>query len=167
MPRPLQLAGQVVAYVLFALAVGYFSMNPVYTHVDPELALIRLSLDHAGQHKGDCRRLTPEEIAKLPPRERRPLDCQRERSPVAIQLVLDGKPLYEAVIPPSGLSRDGPSFDYRRFPVPPGRHVLEARLRDGPRDDGYDHEARSEIVLVPGQNFVVAFRPDRGGFILR
>jgi hypothetical protein len=166
-PRPLPLIGQIAAYALFASGLGYFSANPAYTHADPQLALIRLSLDHAGQHQGDCRRLTPEEIAKLPPRERRPLDCQRERFPVAIELALDGRPLVQAVIPPSGLSRDGPSFAYRRFPVPAGRHLLEARLRDGPRTEGYDYERRVEIVLVPGQNFVVAFRPDRGGFILQ
>lgn len=167
MPRPLQLLGQIAAYALFAVAIGYLSFNPAYTHVDPGLALIRLSLDHAGQHKGDCRRLTPEEIAKLPPRERRPLDCQRERSPVTLELTLDGTLLYRAELPPSGLSRDGPSFAYRRFPVAPGRHVLEARLRDTPRTEGYDYERRAEITLGPGQNFVVAFRPDRGGFIRR
>jgi len=167
MPRPLALLGQITAYVLFAVAIGYFSMNPAYTHVDPELALIRLSLDHAGHHKGDCRRFTPEEIARLPPRERRPLDCQRERSPVTIDLALDGKVLYHAELPPSGLSRDGPSFAYRRFPVPSGHHVLEVRLRDTPRTEGYDYERRAELDLAPGQNFVVAFRPDRGGFILK
>jgi hypothetical protein len=87
------------------------------------MALIKLSFAHGAQ-KEDCRPRTAEELAKLPPNMRRPMVCARERLPVAVELLLDGAPLYQAVLPPTGLAGDGPSRAYQRFAVPPGQHEL-------------------------------------------
>ena len=83
-------AGQAVLYGLFALAIGVFSHWPSYRHLAPELALIKLSLVHAGKPVGDCRQQTAEELAKLPPNMRAPTRCPRERSPVTVELDIDG-----------------------------------------------------------------------------
>lgn len=164
MIKPLHLLGQAIAYAAFAGVIGYFSTRPAYTHLDPELALIKLSFSHAGQHKGECRQLSPEDLAKLPPNMRRPLDCPRERLPLQVELVLDGEVLYRGELPPSGLAGDGASTAYRKFPVAPGRHRLAARLRDSARPTGYDYEKEADITLHPRQNFVIDFRPALGGF---
>ncbi len=42
-------AGQVVLYVLFAAVLGLFSRWPVYHHLPPDTALVKLSMVHAGQ----------------------------------------------------------------------------------------------------------------------
>jgi hypothetical protein len=165
MIKPFQLLGQALAYALFAGVIGYFSTSPAYIHLDPGLALIKLSFSHAGRHKGECRQRTSEEIAKLPPNMRRPLDCPRERLPLQIELVLDGELLYRGELPPSGLAGDGASMAYRKFPVAPGRHHLMARLRDSDRSTGYDYEKEAEITLHLRQNFVIDFRPALGGFL--
>ena len=81
--------------------------------------------------------------------------------------VLDGKPLYSAVLPPSGLAGDGPSETYVKFLVPAGHHALEARLRDSKREEGYDYEKVADIDLVPHQSLAVDFKADQGGFLLR
>ncbi len=164
---PLQVLGQIAAYALFAAVIGYFSLAPAYTHLDPGLALVKLSFSHAARLKGECRRLTPEELAKLPPNMRRPLDCPRERLPVVVELALDGRPLYRAELPPGGLARDGTATVYRRFAVEPGRHVLAARLRDSARAEGFDYERTAEIELRAGQNLAVDFHADRGGFVFK
>ena len=65
-------------------------------------ALLKLSFTHAGQLVQECRRRTPEELAKLPPNMRAPLDCARERSPVTCELALDGQLLAQRIAP-SGL----------------------------------------------------------------
>lgn len=165
MPRVTRYIAQFIAYALFALVVGYFATQPAYTHLDPDRALIKLSFSHAGEHSQECRRLTQEELNLLPPNMRRPMDCQRGRLSLLIELELDGEILYRDELPPSGLSGDGASTAYRKFPVSAGVHHLVARLRDTRRDDGFDYEQAAEITLTPQQNFVIDFRPELGGFL--
>ena len=159
-------AGQAVAYGVFMVLVAYFSASPAYTHLDPEQALLKVSFSHAGDPVRECRRLTPEEIAELPPNMRRPDDCPRERVPLFLVVELDGTVLYEGALPPTGLWGDGPSNVYERFPLPSGSHRLSLRLRDSRREEGFDYESRVEVDLVPRQNLVVDFRPATGGFVV-
>ena len=165
MGRIFQTAGQVIAYAMFAMVIGYFATRPAYTHLAPDKAVIKLSFSHAGQHKGECRQLTQEELNKLPPNMRRPMDCPRERLPLLIELELDGQLLYQDELPPSGLAGDGASTAYKKFPVDSGQHHLVARLRESGRTDGFDYEKEAEITLAPQQNFVIDFRPELGGFL--
>jgi hypothetical protein len=166
MAEPLRYVGQGVLYLLLALVIGYFSDRPAYTHFPPDMALIKLSFAH-GAKKEECRRRTPEELAKLPPNMRRPMACGRERLPVTVELLLDGAPLYQAVLPPTGLAGDGPSRTYQRFAVPPGRHELVARLRDSDRGEGFDYERTAVVELKPAQSLAIDFRAEMGGFVLR
>lgn len=167
MVKPLALLGQAVAYGAFALMLAYFSAGPAYTYIDPGKAVVKLSFSHAGALKGECRRLTPEEIANLAPNMRRPLDCPRERVPLLVELMLNDRLLYRALRPPTGLARDGAASVYERFTLQPGRHTLIARLRDSRRTEGFDYEGRMEVELEPRQNFVVDFRAETGGFIFK
>jgi hypothetical protein len=163
--KPLPLFGQLITYAAFMGFIGYFATAPAYAPFDATLAQIKVSFRHSGVPKVECRRLTPEEIAKLAPNMRHTLDCARERLPVAVEIELDGKPFYAASITPTGIWRDGPSKVYRTFAVAPGRHELVARLRDSRRTEGFDHERAQTIELVPRQVFVVEFRADKGGFL--
>lgn len=160
-------AGQAVCYGLFVAFIGYFSTSPTYVHMAPDQALVKLSISHAGQVKEPCRRRSDEELAKLAPNMRTPMDCPRERSALQIQLELDGEPLYQAQVPPAGFARDGASASYRRFVVPAGRHHLRARLRDHVRLPDFNYNAEADIDLKPGQVFVVDFNARSGGFILK
>jgi hypothetical protein len=53
-----------------------------YRHLASDQALIKLSFTRVGKPVGDCRKLSAEELAKLPPNMRAPTVCPRERSPV-------------------------------------------------------------------------------------
>lgn len=165
MTGSVRLIAQACAYAVFAALIGYFSAAPHYTHFDPSLALIKLSFSHAAQPVRECRRLTPGELAELAPNMRQPLDCPRERLALLVELELDGVVVYRALHPPTGLWSDGPSAVYRRFPVPPGRHRLTARLRDSRRTQGFDYQRSEDIELSAQQNFVIDFRPNNGGFV--
>lgn len=165
MTRALQYAGQAVVYGLIALLLGSFADWPSYTRFPADQAQILLSFAHGAERKGECRRLTAEEIAALPANMRKPTVCPRERLPVEVELRLDDALLFRASLPPSGLSGDGPSQVHRRFQVAPGTHRLTARLRDSARAEGFDYEHSEEITLSPQQNFVIDFRPDLGGFV--
>lgn len=163
----LRFAGQLLAYALFMGVVGYLSASPSYTHLPEDQALIKVSFSHAGEPISECRRLTPDEIAKLAPNMRRPTDCPRERVPLLLRLDLDGEPVLEETLAPTGLWGDGPSSVYRKIPVAAGRHELVLKLRDSRREDGFDYDEVRTAELIPGQNFVVDFQPSMGGFMLR
>jgi hypothetical protein len=167
MTATLRYAGQAVVLLLFMAIIGTFADSPAYVHHPPGLALIKLSFSHGAERKGECRRLSAEEIARLAPNMRRPTQCPRERLPVHVELALDGNLVYRGTLPPAGLSGDGPSRVYERFPVAPGAHRIAVRLRDTARAEGFDHERTEIVELKPGQNFVVDFRSDAGGFIFR
>jgi len=165
MPEIWRMLLQLPFYTVFALLLAYLSQQPAYQHLDPENALIKLSLSHAGQHAEECRRLTPEELAELAPNMRRPISCNRERLPLLVELILDDNLLYQASLTPAGLSKDGESTVYKRFPVKAGTHTITARLIDSHRTEGFDYEHSATVILAPQQNFVIGFNVDTGGFI--
>jgi len=84
--------GQALLYGLFAAVIGVFSHWPPYRHLAGDLALIKLSLVHTGKPVGDCHQRPAEELAALPPNMRAPQTCPRERSPVIVELDIDGEP---------------------------------------------------------------------------
>lgn len=166
MPKVLQYLGQAVVYGATALLFAVFSDSPTYRHFPPDRAALRISIVHSAERREKCRRLTPQEIAELPPNMRKLQSCPRERLPVWIEVVVDDETLVEAALPPAGLSGDGPAKLDRRFALAPGSHRIVLRMRDTDRSEGYDYELEQEIVLEPQDNLVIDFRPEQGGFIL-
>lgn len=167
MVNPIAWAGQAAVYAAAAALVGFFSSSPAYQQVPEGMAQIKISFRHGGVRVEDCKKLSSEEIAKLPLKERRPNTCTRERVPISVEISIDGKVAYAAVLQPSGLSRDGPSETYDKILVPAGPHHLEARLRDSKRTEGFDYEKTVDVNLAPFQNLAIDFKADRGGFLLR
>lgn len=165
MPKIAAYLGQFVVYAAIAATFGYFANGPAYSPFPEDKAQIVLSFSHGASPKGGCRKLTAEEIAALPANMRRPEICPRERLPVDVELQLNGNLLFAASLPPSGLSGDGRSQVYRRFEVEPGSHRLLARLRDSEREEGFDYRREAVIDLSPGENLVVDFRSELGGFL--
>ncbi|OOG25162.1 hypothetical protein B1C78_07020 [Thioalkalivibrio denitrificans] len=166
MSNGMKFAGQVVAYAVFMALIGYLSTSPAYTHLADDKAMIKLSFAHYGKTVGECRERTPEELARLPPNMRTPMDCPRERSPITIELDLNGEPVFATVLRPSGLSRDGMAYIYEGFEVPAGRHELEVRMRDDVTTEGFDHVKTVQVELEPAHLLVIDFRAERNAFML-
>ncbi|HEX6092403.1 MAG TPA: hypothetical protein VFZ07_03570 [Dongiaceae bacterium] len=166
MPRMLQYPLQAMVYLAIAAVIGVFSLWPPVVHFPAEQAQIKLSLAHGAGRKEECHQRTAEELKQLAPNMRKQIDCPRERLPVWIEILVDGRSIYRASLPPTGLSGDGPSRIYARFNVAPGPRHLQLRLRDSARTEGFDYELDRIIDLKPQQNLAVDFRPELGGFIL-
>lgn len=158
--------GQALLYIAFVVLIAYGTSRS-FTHFPPDKALIKLSFTHGAARASACRRLSPEELAKLPPNMRRAVECERGRLPVVVEMMVDGATLLSEVLPPTGLARDGPSRIYRSFAVDPGQHRLVLHLRDTPREKGFDYTREADVQLMPQQNFVIDFRPEGSGFIFR
>lgn len=161
------------AFVQFAViaalvaAVAIFSDWPDYRQVPAGSAIVMLTFVHGADRKAECRRLTSEEIQKLPPNMRRVQECPRGRRPIYVELDLGGKTVFRAHLPPTGIAGDGPSKVYERFVVPAGKYDVAVRMRDTPRTEGFDHERHAAVTLAADQMFVVDFRAESGEFVFR
>lgn len=165
MPSVLRPLGQAVAYAATAGILGVFSIWPSMTPPRADAAYITVSFVHGGA-RAECRQRTAEELGRLAPNMRRPTECARERSPIRIEIVLDGSVLLRKSLAPAGLSKDGPSRLYERLTTAASSHELTLQLADN-RDEGYNHKGAFKLLLAPGQNVLVDFMPERGGFVVR
>src|SRR5690606_19713003 len=159
--------GQAILYALFAAFVVYFSTSPAYRHLDDDQGLLRLSFRHPGQIATDCRKRTPEELAKLPPQLRAEMECDRERSPVQVRVELDGQLLFDRVYEPAGLRRDGASSGYFRMPIPVGEHNIRVQVNDDVRVKGFNHKGERSVDVGPGQVVLIDFVADQGVVVIR
>jgi hypothetical protein len=167
MIEAVRIAAQIVVFTALSAGAAALADWPRYHQLSPGRAVVKLSFTHGSNRQSECRRRTPEELARLPPNMRKPLECPRTRGPVYVELDLDGRTVYRASLPPSGISGDGPSRLYERFVVPSGPHTVEVRMRDTPRREGFDYAKSAPIVLAAEDNFVIDFRDEAGGFVFR
>lgn len=163
--RLLPLAGQALAYLAFAAGIGYFAVRPLYQPLPPDQAVVKFALRHQGALKQECRQRSAEELASLPPNMRLAMDCPRERWPVQVELIANEMPLFEATLPPGGLSKDGASYAYHRFIVPAGSYRLAARLSDDGRPPADGIENTASRTLAAGEVLVVEFDTAHGRFV--
>jgi hypothetical protein len=161
--KALRFAAQLALYAPLMAILAYFSTEPRFSVVVPGEALVRVSFIHATQRRQACRERTPEELAKLAPNMRAALDCPRERSPLLVEVELDGRLVLRREGQPSGLRRDGNAVVYERMALPAGRHRVVARLRD--RAEGDFNFMKDETVeLAGGQTLIIDFNAAKGGF---
>ena len=164
MNRLLQYLGQLVAFVAFAVAVGYFSASPAFQYAADDLAVVKVSFSHAAQRVEPCVQLSPEEVAALAPNMRRTEACARERLPLWIELDLNGETYMAKQALPSGLWGDGPASVYEKLALAPGRYQVDLRLRDSDRADGWDYTHSADITLEAARYLTITFRAETGGF---
>ena len=165
MAKPAAIIGQIILYGAFAAFIGHFSTAPTYRQIADDVALVKLSMSHLGGR--ECRKRTPEELAKLPPNMRAPLDCPRGRSDTRIVVELDGKPFYEVTMHPTGLSRDGVGTVYKRFELKAGTYKLGVKMNDNLVNPGFNFVREEQVTLKPAQVLVIDFNPDRGGLFFQ
>lgn len=159
--------GQFAVILLLFSGVAALANWPVYRALPADSAVVLLTFVHGADRKAECRRLSPEEIAKLPPNMRKVQDCPRGRRPIYVELEISGRKLFAAALPPTGIAGDGPSRVYQRFVVPAGRYEIAARMRDTPRTEGFDHARSEAVTLAAEQILVVDFRGESGEFVFR
>lgn len=167
MIHPVRLLGQFAALGAVFLGVAALADWPRYRPIPQGDGVVMLSFVHGADRRAQCRRLSPEEIAKLPPNMRKLQDCPRGRPPLYVELDIGDRPLYRAALPPTGIAGDGPSRVYQRFTVPAGEFELAVRMRDTTRTSGFDYEAIQHVSLAPAQLFVVDFSSDNKQFVFR
>jgi hypothetical protein len=161
-----RILGQAALYALFIAFIGYFATSPAYTFLPEGQALIKLTFSHAGQRKEPCRERSAEELEKMLKHLRKKMDCPRERSPIDVEMKLDGKVIYSATISPSGLSHDLASPVYERIRLPVGEHRLQLSMRDDIHSKDYIYVLDQMVTMRPAQILVIDFDSENGKFSL-
>jgi len=163
----LRFVGQFAVILLLFAGVAALADWPTYRQIPPGYGVVMLTFVRGAERVSECRRLSAQEIAKLPPNMRRLQDCPRGRRPVYVELDIDGRPIFRASLPPSGIAGDGPSRVYQRFVLPASDYDLAVRMRDTGRSEGFDHESTKHVALAPAQVLVIDFRAETGEFVFR
>lgn len=158
---------QVLLFLLFAVAIGYFSASPAYQYAPNDMAVIKLSLSHPTERVAPCVLLTPEQVAALAPNMRRSESCERKRLPLLIELDVDGELVLSRQALPSGLWSDGLASIYEKLALPAGRYKVNVRLRDSARETGWDYTYSDDVELVAGHYLTISFKAENGGFKVR
>ena len=164
MPKISQIIGQIVLYAMFIAFIGYFATSPAYTFLPKDMALIKLTFSHAGLRKEPCRERSAEELKEMPRHLRKKKDCPRERSPVEVEMKLNGEIIYSATVSPSGLSHDLASPIYERIRLPAGEHRLQLSMRDDIHSKDYNYVLDQMITMRPAQILVIDFDSENGKF---
>lgn len=155
---------QIAAYALFFGLIGGFSNAPAYRHLDAGRATVTLSIRHAGQRLGDCKPLAAAELARLPAGAQAPPDCPRQRSPLWLELDVNGKASLRQTVEARGIHGDGMASTYRRLEVPAGRVELEVRMKDHPDQTEFPYHAHRSLQLSPAEVLVIEFDPESRRF---
>ena len=161
------LIGQLVLYSVLAAVLVVFANWPVYHQLGPDQALIKLSIVHEPQFVLACRQRTPEELAKLPPNMRAPMDCPRERAPLVAEVDVDGKLVLRQEAQPSGLAHDGRATLYHRLVTTAGRHDVTVWLRDRAGTEAFDYQGTTRVELRPAQILVIDFQAAQRAIVFR
>lgn len=139
--------GAGVVTVAAALAVGWLSQVP-YDAVRGSGALIRLAWRTRGTRVEECRRLTAEELERLPVHMRQDEVCEGRILPYRLVVALDGRTVVDDSVRPSGAREDRPLYVHHEVWVEPGTHALAITFsRDTVPADTPD---RPDTASTPG-----------------
>jgi hypothetical protein len=143
----LALAGAVVLGSCAALAA--LSLVP-YTAEPGDRAVVRLAWRTRGERVRACRRLTADELARLPQHMRQEEVCERRILPYRLRVDVDGARVVDELVRAGGAREDRPLFVFRDLAVTPGTHHLQVTFEregtlgaPGPeeREEGEDVDA--------------------------
>lgn len=157
---------QATAYAAFLLPIAWLTAWPAYRQLPEDAAAVKLSVRHSGKVVGACRELSADELAQLPANMRAPQVCPRERSPLHLQLSVNGRQTVDVLLPAKGLHSDGMASFYRRITVPAGQLTLNVRMNDDAGVKEFAYENQFDRVVEPGRVLAIDFDARSGGFVV-
>jgi hypothetical protein len=159
MRKAIRYLAQAALYALFFVPLAYFSRAPIYSNLEEGMAVLKVAVRHPGVIVGECTSAAASGHGMRPSTMTESIEvCPRERSPLKLKLTLDGKVLYDATVPPSGLHGDGISSMYQRFEIPVGPHHLQIKMNDDVKIEGYTWQLEQDISLKSAQVLVASFK---------
>ena len=122
-------------------ALGALSQAP-YASTEASHALLRLAWRVRGTPVHECRRLSPEELERLPVHMRRAEDCEPRVLSYRLEVRIDGRVETEQLVQAAGARGDRPVYVHRELILSPGEHLVEiAFVREPQHEEEIEHEA--------------------------
>ena len=149
-----------IAVALTALLV-MASAVPWIVEAEDE-ALVRLSWRAVGQRVDECRVPTPDELAALPPHMRQKTICEARLTHFMLSVSLDGNPVFEGRIRPSGVREDRPTYVLKEFPLAPGAHRLEVSWTEELPESPRPERLAADVTLAPREILLVTRDAEAG-----
>ncbi len=146
--------------------IWYFASAPSIRIIAEDESMLIIAFGHAGETREPCRRMSQEELTKLPPNMRKPEKCPRERSPILIEMYMDGDLLFKKSLMAPGLYNDGSVNIYHRQKIPAGKHHIEIKMDDSVRKEGFDYVFEQDIHIEPTNILLFAFDSEKG-FVIK
>lgn len=153
MKKPARIGIQVVAWTALGLVVAAFADGPRFDPLPAGHGRLTLAVAHLSERREPCRQLSEAERQALPPTRRVSEVCERARSPVDIELTVNGQPLVRQTFKPSGLHEDGRIYSMKRWSLPAGDHDLALTMR--PHSDAALRRARFALSLAGRTSAVI------------
>lgn len=158
-----------------ALILAWLSQAP-YAAEAANDGLIRLSWRARGERVQECRRLSEEEQAQLPPHMRQPEICEGRVAPYLLSVELDGAPALLDTVRASGARQDRPLYVFRDLPVAPGTHRVSVRFSRLDADSSQPpageaaprkSELKTTVSVAAGEIALITFDPSGRALVLR
>ncbi len=158
-----------------ALVLAWLSQAPYAAETGRD-GVVRLSWRARGERVEQCRPLSEEERAQLPPHMRLPEVCEGKIAPYVLSLELDGALALLDTIRATGARGDRPLYVFHDVPVAPGsqevrvRFVRQLEVSDespGPATAPIELELETSINVAPGAIALITLDPASGALILR
>ena len=164
--KPLSYLLQAFNYTIFMAIVWYFATAPSIRVINDDESMITLAFGHAGELREPCRKMSSEEMAKLPANMRIDEACPRERSPIHIEMLMDGELLYDKTLLAPGIYNDGGVNIFFSGKIPAGEHNIEIKMEDNVRNEGLDHTFTKTVSIDPTK--IILFSYDQiNGFVVK
>lgn len=161
--------------VAATLAIGALSRAP-YTADRAPHGVVRLAWRARGERVEQCRRLTPEELERLPAHMREEESCEGRVLPYRLQLSIDGALAVDELVQAAGARHDRPLYVYRELPLQTGTHAIavvfarEGAIPPGKREGNDATPARlaldTTVALLPRRVLLVTYDDDARRLVL-
>jgi len=150
---------------LLALALAVLSRVP-WAAVPGEDGELRLAWQYKSQPVEQCRRLSAEELAKLPAHMRRETVCERRLRAYLLEVTVDDTARIADTVRARGASSDRPLGVFAHVALAPGRHA--ARVMFSPIGGGHEPLAvETTVTVAPRQVWLVTLDEERGRLAVR
>ncbi len=158
------------------LAIGALSRAP-YTADRAAHGVVRLAWRARGERVEECRRLTPEELERLPAHMRQEESCEGRVLPYRLQLSIDGARVVDELVQAAGARHDRPLYVYRELTLQPGAHAIavvfarEGAIPPGEREASEGTPPRlaldTTVALLSRRVLLVTYDDDARRLVLR
>ena len=156
-----------------ALLTGLVWVSHTPFGTRPAQGVLRLAGRMVAGKVSVCRDSTPQELASLPPHQRKKKVCKSRLFSYTLRVAVDGALLADDRLDPPGLSHDRPIYVQKEFALAAGEHRLALELEpdgedetgvaiSGPRPPGY--RLYRKITLHPGRVMLVWLDEKQGEF---